>query len=105
MMLRAAAICVALLACHKHEPRTYQVAIKGMQFVPAELSVEIGDTVVWTNEDILPHTVTSGIPAPATFDSREIASKKQWSLTVSAAGEYTYNCTYHPPMTAKLIVR
>jgi amicyanin len=105
MTARAWVLCAALLGCgSKHQSRTYQVEIRGMQFVPAELAVDVGDTVVWTNLDVLPHTVTSGIPAPAAFDSKEIASKQQWSLTVSAAGEYAYACTYHPPMQGKLVV-
>src|SRR6185436_7698393 len=37
MRLHAAAICLALLGCSKHEAKTYEVAIHGMAFVPAEL--------------------------------------------------------------------
>ena len=105
MMIRAAALCTALFGCAKHEPRTYEVAIVGMQFVPAELSVSIGDTIVWTNQDVLPHTVTSGIPSPIAFDSKEIASHREWRMTASAPGEYAYTCAYHPTMRAKLVVR
>jgi plastocyanin len=102
----ALALCSVLLGCgSKHEPRTYHVAIRAMQFVPAQLTVDVGDTIVWTNEDVLPHTATSGIPAPAVFDSKQIASKHEWQLTVSAAGEYSYACTYHPTMLGKLVVR
>lgn len=104
-MLRAAVICVALVGCSKHEPRTHQVVITGMQFVPANLSVNVGDTIVWTNQDVLPHTATSGIPSPMAFDSKEIASRRQWSLTVSAAGDYAYSCTYHPTMRGTLVAK
>jgi plastocyanin len=104
--MRSLAICVALMGCgSKHQPTTYQVEIRGMQYVPAELSVAVGDTIVWTNRDVLPHTVTSGIPAPATFDSKEIGATKQWTLTVTAAGEYSYACTYHPTMHGTLRVQ
>lgn len=105
-MLRTAALAIALLACgSKREPQTHHVEIRGMDYVPAELTVNVGDTIVWTNHDVLPHTVTSAIPAPTAFDSREIASKQQWQLTVSAAGEYSYVCTYHPTMRARLSAR
>jgi plastocyanin len=105
-MIARFALCLALAGCgSKHEPKTYQVEIRGMQFVPASLTVDVGDTVVWTNHDVLPHTVTSGIPAPTAFDSKEIAAKAQWTLTVSAAGEYNYACTYHPTMLGKLVAR
>jgi plastocyanin len=106
MIPRALALWIALLGCgSKHEPKTYQVEIRAMQFVPSQLTIDVGDTVVWTNHDVLPHTVTSGIPAPTTFDSKEIATQKQWTLTVSASGEYNYVCTYHPTMSGKLVVR
>jgi plastocyanin len=104
--MRALVVCLALLGCgSKHVPTTYQVEIRGMKFVPAELAVAVGDTIVWTNHDVLPHTVTSAIPAPAAFDSKEIGATKQWTLTVTAPGEYSYACTYHPTMTGKLQVR
>lgn len=105
MSARAFAL-VLLLGCgSKHAAKTHQVEIKGMQFVPAQLTVDVGDTIVWTNEDVLPHSVTSGIPSPVTFDSKEIAAKATWSLTVSAAGDYTYICSYHPTMHGQLTVR
>jgi plastocyanin len=104
-MMRALALSVALLGCgEKHAARTHQIEIKGMQFVPAQLTVDVGDTVVWTNNDVLPHTVTSGIPAPMAFDSKAINAKAQWSLTVSAAGDYNYVCSFHPTMKATLTV-
>lgn len=102
----AIAIGIALLGCgSKPEPKTYQVEIRAMQFVPAELTVNVGDTIVWTNHDVLPHTVTSGVPAPTAFDSKEVASKQQWKLTIAAAGDYAYTCTYHPTMLGKLVAR
>lgn len=100
-----AAICLAFLGCSKPAARTHEVAIRGMQFVPPTLTVNVGDTVVWTNEDVLPHTVTSGIPSPTPFDSKEIASKARWQLTVTSPGEYEYTCTYHPTMKASLVAR
>jgi plastocyanin len=87
------------------EPVTHQVEIRAMQYVPAELAVAVGDTVVWTNSDVLPHTVTSGVPSAATFDSRSIEPKQQWRYTVKTAGELAYVCTFHPTMHGKLIAR
>ena len=97
---------LAIAACgSKREPVTHHVAIKGMQYVPATLEVHVGDTVVWTNEDVLPHTVTSGIPSAATFDSRSIDAKREWSYEVTTEGETAYVCTYHPTMHGTLIAR
>ena len=103
MTLRVLAIVMLLGCSGKHTPRTHQVAIRGMQFVPAQLSVDVGDTITWTNEDVMPHTVTAAGAATA-FDSKDIAAKATWSLTVSATGDYAYVCSYHPTMKGQLAV-
>ena len=92
-----------LVACGSkaREPRTHQVEIRAMQYVPAELTVAAGDTIVWTNTDIVPHTVT----AIGTLDSQQIDSKRQWQTVVMTKGELSYGCTFHPTMHGKLVVR
>ena len=103
--MRVAMLCISLGllagACSKHQPATYQVEIKGMQFVPADLTVHVGDTVVWTNEDIVPHTVTAG----QTLASPSIASHEAWRATLTAKGVIDYACSFHPTMKAKLTVK
>jgi plastocyanin len=102
--MRFALAGLLLLACSKDQaPRTHQVAIRGMEFVPATVEVAVGDTIVWTNEDIVPHTVTS--TAPPTFDSAGIESKKQWQHTVTVTGDFPYVCTFHPTMHGTIIAR
>lgn len=99
------ALAASLSSCSSktREPETHQIDIRAMQFVPAELEVAVGDTVVWTNSDVLPHTVTSSSPSVATFDSQAINSKQQWRYKVTTVGEHAYVCTYHPTMRAKLV--
>ncbi len=97
--------CLWACGSKAREPKTHQVEIRAMQFVPAELAVAVGDTVVWTNADVVPHTVTSSMPSASTFDSQQIASKQQWQYKVTTAGELSYVCTYHPTMRARLTAR
>ena len=101
--LLAPACGLALAACGSkaQEPQVHQVAIRSMAFVPAVLVVSVGDTVVWTNEDIVPHTAT----AIGTFDSQSMTNKQEWRYTTKKAGEYAYGCTFHPPMKGTLTVR
>ena len=103
MTRNVCALLVALAACgaKARAPETHQIEIHSMQYVPAELVVAVGDTVVWTNKDVLPHTVTS----VGEFDSQLIAAQQSWRYTVTSAGELPYVCTYHPTMRAKLIAR
>ncbi len=84
------------------KPRVHTVLIEGMRFQPQGLTVAAGDTVVWINRDMVPHTATS---ASGRFDSLEIAAGKSWTYTVRATGEFDYICTYHPLMKAILRVR
>ena len=83
-------------------PRVHTVLIEGMRYQPEGLTVAVGDTVVWINRDMVPHTATS---ASGRFDSNEIAPGKSWTHTVRATGEFAYICTYHPLMKAVLRVR
>lgn len=93
----------AVMACGSkaREPQIHHVAIRGMQFEPPALDVNVGDVVVWTNEDIVPHTVT----AAGDFDSQSLTSKQEWRYTTTKAGLISYSCTFHPTMKATLNVR
>jgi plastocyanin len=82
--------------------RTHRVALRGMRYVPATLVVNVGDTVVWKNEDIVPHTATDRGKA---FDSGSIEPGASWSYTANRKGTYLYYCAYHPNTKGKLIVR
>jgi plastocyanin len=88
-------------------PETHVIAIDGMQFQPATVTVKRGDKVVWQNKDIVPHTATATATATAAgkFDSRDIAVNRSWSWTAKAPGRYEYVCTYHPTMKGALVVQ
>ena len=80
---------------------THTVVIDGMQFQPPTLVLKRGDTVVWQNKDLVPHTAT----AAGGFDSGRIESGERWSWTVPGDGRIDYVCTYHPGMKGSLTVR
>ena len=84
------------------KPVTHNITIEGMQFKPASVSVKRGDTIVWTNKDFFPHTVTS---ESGGFDSHEIKAGETWTYRVSKTGELPYVCTLHPTMKAVLRVK
>jgi len=107
--MRAAALAaiLGLLACTAGEaaarkPATTKVAIEGMKFSPADVTVKAGDTIVWTNNDIVAHTVTS---TASTFDSNLIPPGGTWKYVVKKTGAFGYKCSYHPTMTAAFKVR
>lgn len=100
LVLPALASSVPLApATQKKSPATYNVAIKDFKFQPEKLEVEVNDTVIWTNEDIVPHIVTA-----EKFKSRSMDKGESWSLKVKQKGDFPYICRFHPTMKAELIV-
>ena len=88
-------------AQQKPSNRTHMVLIKGFAFVPQRLEVRAGDTVIWKNEDIVPHTAT----AKQSFNSRELGPQQSWSYVAKRKGIYPFICTYHPTMKGELVVK
>jgi len=75
------------------KPVTHTVIIDGARFSPADLSLNVGDSVVWVNKDILAHTATTSTPG---FDSKVIQPGKSWRHTLRGKGEFPYTCVFHP---------
>lgn len=70
-------------------------------YVPHEISVSVGTSVTWTNDDATIHTVTD---KGGSFDSSIIAPTATWENNFETAGEFDYYCSLHPFMTGKVIV-
>ena len=83
-------------------PATHAVLIKGFKFQPDALTVNVGDTIEWTNGDTVPHTATA---ADKSFDSGSIAPGGKWTFVAKKTGTFPYICTFHPNMKATLIVK
>ena len=79
-----------------------KVSMDGMTFLPAHLEVKVGDTVIWTNQDLVPHTVTA---LNHSFDSGSIAPGKKWKFKMLKPGTINYACSFHPTMKADLLVK
>lgn len=80
--------------------KTHRVTIAAMAYGQPNLLVAPGDMVVWTNDDIVPHTVTG-----SGFDSGSIPPGKSWQRAFTTTGVVKYRCAFHPSMTATLNVR
>jgi plastocyanin len=76
-------------------------------FTPASITINVGDTVDWTNSDTAAHTVTGGSPADGPsgeFDSSLVLSGAQYAFTFEEAGDYDYFCMVHPWMVGNVQV-
>ena len=78
------------------------ITISNFTFGPMEITVPVGATVTWVNGDDVPHTVRA---IDGAFHSKPLDSDERFSFTFTRAGVYSYFCSIHPKMTAKVIVR
>jgi plastocyanin len=77
------------------------VKIDNFSFGPADVSVPVGTTVTWTNNDDVPHVVASD---DKLFKSKALDTDDHFSFTFNKPGTYAYYCAIHPKMTAKIVV-
>ena len=73
-----------------------------MKFVPERLEVAAGDTIVWTNQDFLPHSVTA---SAAKVESGDLVEGKTFRLVARQRGEMPYICRLHPVMRGVVVVK
>lgn len=84
---------------------------------PPVISITVGDSVTWYNDDREGHTVTSGegsgrfgwmsdnFGTPNDyFDSDRFMPGESWSFTFEESGTFSYFCTIHPWMEGVVIV-
>ncbi len=90
------------------------VTIADSAFSPSKIEVQAGTTVTWTNNDAVPHTVTStkgddvDSATSGLFDSGTLQTGESFSYTFKKAGDYPYECTVHasmPSMHGKVEVK
>lgn len=78
-----------------------EIKIASFAFDPATLTIPVGTTVKWTNQDSADHTVTAD---DQSFDSGQLAQGKSFSFTFTKEGTYTYKCANHTSMVGKIVV-
>ena len=96
-----------------------QIMIVNFAYNPADITVPVGTTVTWVNQDSVGHTVTEGDPtSPKSanlrlFDSSGealtgkvalIGPGQTWSYTFTTPGTYEYYCIVHPYMIGHITV-
>jgi amicyanin len=77
------------------------VSISDFKFNPAALTVPVGTTVTWTNQDEEPHTVAA---KDGSFHSPGMDTHATYTFTFNTPGSYDYICSIHPFMTGAVVV-
>lgn len=82
-------------------PQRHVIEIRGFAFAPAALRVSPGDTVVWVNRDLVPHTVTADDGA---WDSGTLDEGEAWEMRIGddVPARSAYFCRHHPSMRGAL---
>jgi plastocyanin len=78
------------------------VSIEAFAFSPADLAVDAGTEVTWTNDDPAPHTVTA---EDGSFDSGTLEVGQTFSVAIEGNGPVSYRCEIHPEMLGTITVR
>jgi plastocyanin len=99
----ATATPTAAAPAAKSSPTTTEAKIAEFAFSPADIEVQVGDKITWTNDDAAPHTVTA--TSGADFDSGSLAQGASFSFEAKKAGTIDYFCSIHPSMKGTITVR
>ena len=82
-------------------PVTHTIDIAGFKFAPNPITVSLGDTIVWVNNDIVPHTATA---SDDSWDTGTLPTNGEGSVTVTKGMTGTYFCRHHPGMTGTVLL-
>src|SRR5437867_7831541 len=71
---------------------SHSVSMVDFSFGPSTLTINVGDSVTWTNDATDPHTSTSDT---GLWDSGSVDPGQSFTHTFSSAGTFAYHCTFH----------
>jgi plastocyanin len=100
--LFAAGVTALLLvfALSSADAAVIQIKMANVAYAPAQVSARVGDTIEWTNDDIVAHTATARNGA---WDVM-IQPKGKGSITLKSPGTIEYYCRLHPNMLGSITV-
>jgi len=98
----AAASAVALTGTLPAHAADIAVKIDNFTFTPASTEIAVGTTVIWTNEDDIPHALAA---SERQFKSHALDTGDTFTYTFTQPGTYEYFCSLHPHMKGKIVVK
>jgi plastocyanin len=82
--------------------QTITVVMTNRAYDPQQVTLKVGDTVTWVNQDAPQHDVVAN---NGEFKSQLFDKGQSFSYTFTKAGTYPYHCSIHPGMTGTVIVQ
>lgn len=104
--MKAIWVALAALAGVIGSPRDAAVEVRTFQFRDKAVETPVGARVVWTNQDQIEHTITSGAPdsTDGVINARLAGPGATFSFTFTKAGTYRYLCDWHHSMRGEIRV-
>ncbi len=81
-------------------PKSYDVSIGDFSYDPETITINLGDSVTWTNNGAYPRSATS----TDNFDSEMLAPGESFTYTFTEEGAYEYFALSHMAMKGTVIV-
>lgn len=78
------------------------VGMVDIKFVPERIKARVGQKIIWTNNEAVPHNVTAR--EGADFASDTMQEGDTFEYTPTEAGTIDYVCTIHPEQTGRITV-
>jgi plastocyanin len=105
-------LCMAVLAVQlvafpqmAHSTTVRQVSISSGSFNPNNITVNVGDSVIWINSDGLLHSVVSNLNSADSWNSGGILDGFNYTHVFNMVGSFGYYCDIHPEMTGMVVVQ
>jgi plastocyanin len=76
------------------------IRIKNFEFYPASITVKVGSTVWWVNQDYDSHRIVFADK----MDSNVLVPGQSYSRKFDQVGRYDYSCMIHPTMYGTIVV-
>jgi plastocyanin len=100
---KGAPLVLALFSFSLQAGDVAEVRIEGYKYLPAELSIKVGDSVRWTNyEKRTSHSIV--FPAEGGRESERLFPDESWQRQFDKPGRYPYHCGPHPEMEGVVLV-
>lgn len=89
------------VACSPEGPANVNVAVENFKYDPDPITIRVGDSITWTNEDPVGHTSTA---TDDSFNTGMFFPDDSATITFDTAGNFPYFCGTHPEMTGTIVV-
>jgi plastocyanin len=107
LLMSLAVLAVQLVALPRaaHSSTNWQVTITGDTFDPNYITVNVGDSVTWTNNGGGVHSTVADHGQADTWNSGGISDGNNYTYVFNIIGRFDYFCDIHPAMTGTVVVQ